>query len=94
MKITFSKNVQFTKLIKVKGRLKEFNFRKSNISTKGTFTVDVLDHQDTQGNRIIFHMEMSDNKWQIVPQQLPGWVMEKENEFDGFIREELGGSEV
>ena len=89
MKITFNKNIQFTKLIKVKGRLKEFNFRKANDTPKGLVTVDVLDHFDTQGNRIIFYMESKDAKWQILPQELPEWILEKENELQDFIIEEL-----
>ena len=89
MKITFNKNVQFTKLIKVSGRLKEFNFRKANTSAAGSFTVDVLDDQNTQGNRIIFHMDKTDAKWQIAPQELPDWIREKETEFDAIIEEEL-----
>ena len=92
MKITFNKNIQFTKLIKVKGRLKEFNFRKANDTPKGLVTVDVLDHFDTHGNRIIFYMEPKDAKWQILPQELPEWILEKENELQDFIIEELTGN--
>ena len=91
MKINFIKNIQFTKLIKINGRLKEFNFRKANAVPKGLFTVDVLDEQ---GNRIIFNMEKKDVKWQIIPQSLPSWVMEKENDLDEIINEELKTAEV
>lgn len=90
MKITFNRNIQFTKLIKVKGRLKEFNFRKANPSIKGIFTVDVLDDEGPMGNRIIFYMENKNDKWQIISKELPNWVMEKEAEIDEIIKGEIG----
>lgn len=89
MKLSFIKNIQFTRLIKIDGKLKEFNFRKPNANSNGIFTVDVLDHQATQGNRIIFRMEKTEAYWKIVPQQLPNWIIEKESEFDELINEEL-----
>ena len=90
MKITFNRNIQFTKLIKVKGRLKEFNFRKANASIKGQFTIDVLDDEGPMGNRIIFRMENKDDKWQILGgYALPSWVLEKEQELNEIIGGEL-----
>ena len=89
MKITFNKNIQFTKLIKIKGRLREFNFRKANTNIKGLFTVDVLDDESPQGNRIIFYMENSDGAWKIKAQELPAWIRHIENELDQIIKEEL-----
>jgi hypothetical protein len=86
MKISFVKNIQFTKLIKVKGQLKEFNFRKSNGRTETQFTVDVIDER---GNRIIFHMMKKDTSWQIITPELPRWVLEKETSLDEIITEEL-----
>src|SRR5436190_2155587 len=59
MKLEFIRNIQFSKLIKVNGRLKEFNFRKPN-SKESPFTVDVI---DDRANRIIFHMQKTDDKW-------------------------------
>jgi hypothetical protein len=90
MKITFNRNIQFTKLLKVGGRLKEFNFRKANANIKGLFTVDVLDDEGPLGNRIIFKMENKESKWQIIPQELPEWVSERENDMNEIINEELG----
>ena len=86
MELKFIKNIQFTKLIKVDGKLKEFNFRKPNGKQEGLFTVDVIDER---GNRIIFNMEKTDNRWKIVPQQLPVWVMDSENNFHELIEEEF-----
>lgn len=89
MKITFNRNIQFTKLLKISGRLKEFNFRKANANIKGLFTVDVLDDEGPMGNRIIFKMEYKEDGWKIVPQELPDWITEKESDLNEIIRQEL-----
>jgi len=71
------KNLQFTKLYKVDGYLKEFNFRKSNATPQGRFSVDTV---DARGNRIMFFMEKGDNTdWKITHQEeLPAWILEQE----------------
>lgn len=87
MKLTFVRNIQFTRLLKVNGLLREFNFRKPNNREDSVFTVDVAD--DYYGNRIIFYMKKEDEHWKIVPQELPDWVQSKENELDETIRNTL-----
>ena len=86
MDLKFIKNIQFTKLIKVDGRLKEFNFRKPNGKEEGLFTVDVIDER---GTRIIFNMEKTDSTWKIINPQLPDWVMKTEHAFHEIINEEF-----
>ncbi len=87
MKIQFIKNIQFTRLVKADGRLREFNFRKVNGSKEGVFTVDV---SDDRGNRIIFNMEKNDNTWKIVSSTpLPEWITKNESTFEELIVEEL-----
>ena len=87
MKIEFIKNIQFTKLVKADGRLREFNFRKVNGKNEGRFTVDV---GDDRGNRIIFNMRKTDSGWQLLPgEQLPSWISENEGIFHTLIEEEL-----
>ena len=86
MELKYIKNIQFTRLIKCDGQLKEFNFRKPNGKPEGSFTVDVI---DARGNRIIFNMEMIDNVWKITTLQLPAWVLENENVFHEIIEEEF-----
>jgi hypothetical protein len=85
MEMKFIRNIQFTKLIKANGRLREFNFRKSNGLGDGSFTIDV---SDDRGNRIVFHMQKSDNYWKIIEQQLPPWIWESEGKFNDLISEE------
>lgn len=89
MRIEFVKNIQFTRLVKVDGRLREFNFRKLGGPNEGIFTVDV---SDDRGNRIIFRLKKESNEWKIVPQQLPSWVHAKEKDFHELIEEELRNS--
>lgn len=86
MELKYIKNIQFTRLIKVDGQLKEFNFRKPNGKQEGPFTVDVI---DSGGRRIIFNMEMADSSWKIITNQLPGWVLESESAFHEIIEEEF-----
>src|SRR5882757_1929382 len=76
MQIQFIRNIQFTKLVKAEGRLREFNFRKSNGLQEGLFTVDV---SDDRGNRIVLRMQREDGVWKIVKQQLPTWTWENES---------------
>lgn len=86
MRIQFVKNIQFTKLLKVEGRLREFNFRKLGGVNEGIFTVDVV---DDRGNRILFRMQKEEGGWKILPQSLPTWIMSTEAQFHAQIEEEL-----
>jgi hypothetical protein len=82
------KNIQFTRLFKVQGYLKEFNFRKSNPTLQGKLSVDTIDER---GNRIMFFMERTDTGWEILPQELPKWIGEQEPNLAAAIQEELPG---
>jgi hypothetical protein len=86
MKLKFIKNIQFTRLVKVNGRLREFNFRKPNGSEESLFSVDVIDER---GGRIIFNMQKREDGWKIVQTDLPEWVINSENIFNDIILEEL-----
>lgn len=83
----FFKNVQFSKLIKAEGRLREFNFRNHRSALqKDVCSVNVT---DDRGNRIIFEMHKEDTGWKITQTQLPIWIMENENHFKQVIEDEL-----
>jgi hypothetical protein len=86
MLVQFNKNIQFTKLVKTDGRLREFNFRRVNGLHEAVFTVDV---SDDRGNRIMFKMEKKDTQWRIQDQPLPEWIREAEASFHELIEEEL-----
>jgi hypothetical protein len=80
------KNIQFSRLIKTEGRLREFNFRKSNPNGDVLFFVDVT---DDRSNRIIFQMQKENELWRILPQLLPDWVLKNEEKFHELIEDEL-----
>ena len=87
MELKYVKNIQFTRLIKCDGQLKEFNFRKPNGKLEGPFTVDGI---DAKANRIIFNMEMKDSTWKITTEtSLPAWITESETAFHEMIEEEF-----
>ena len=87
MKIEFNKNIQFTKLVKTEGRLREFNFRKINSIKEGSFTVDVC---DDRGNRKIFNMYKTEDSWKIkADEHLPEWIIANEQVLHNLIEEEL-----
>ncbi|MGN6616333.1 MAG: hypothetical protein ACTHJ5_04085 [Ilyomonas sp.] len=86
MKLHFTRNIHFTKLLKAEGRTREFNFRKMRVEGEDLFSVDVVDNR---GNRIIFKMRKENGVWKIIPQTLPEWVTELEDKFSEAIEEEL-----
>ena len=86
MQIKFIKNIQFSRVLKAEGRMREFNFRKPNGREEGLCTVDV---SDDRGQRIIFNMKKEGGNWKIVQTQLPNWIVQLENKLDELIEEEL-----
>jgi len=86
MLIQFNRNIQFSKLVKADGRLKEFNFRRINGLDESLFTVDV---SDDRGYRIMFRMKKEGDNWKILEDQLPNWIRENERVFHELIEEEL-----
>lgn len=77
--------VQFTRLVKAEGRLREFNFRKVK-SPEEEFSVNVCTER---GDRIIFGMQKKDTRWQIQPGEIPGWILQNENSLNDAIEDEL-----
>jgi len=80
------KNIQFTKLLKADGCLREFNFRKTANEGKTIFNIDVT---DDRSNRIIFNMQKQDDLWKIQTQQLPSWITKSETNLHELIEQEL-----
>ncbi len=60
----FPKNIAYTSLIKINGRLREFNFRK-----RGESQYDV-DTNDERGNRYFFKMIKQEESWKISDAEL------------------------
>lgn len=80
------KNIQFSKLIKIEGRLREFNFRKLTPDQTILFSIDVADERQ---NRIIFQMKKEDDSWKIISLAVPEWIQLNEAKFHEAIEEEL-----
>ena len=83
MSIHFIKNVHFTKLVRVEGRLREFNFRKMGGPAEEKFSVDL------RGNRIMFFMKKEEDNWKINSSLVPAWVTQSEANLNEMIKEEL-----
>lgn len=84
--LQFTKNVHFTRLVKITDRLREFNFRRVPDANAQLFHVDV---SDDRGNRIVFRLRKQDNgQWQIEDQTLPQWLYGTEKILTDLIAEE------
>lgn len=80
------KNVQFTRLLKADGLVREFNFRKRVFEERTIFNVDVT---DDRANRIFFDMEKQNDVWKLHQQQLPNWIVNSERNLHELIEQEL-----
>ncbi|MBN8877698.1 MAG: hypothetical protein J0I32_09150 [Sphingobacteriales bacterium] len=62
-------NIQFTLLVKIEGRLREFNFRKRSAQL---YDVDTADEK---GARFQFNWKEVDGAWEITSlANLPDWI--------------------
>jgi hypothetical protein len=86
MNFEVKRNLQFTKLIKAEGRLREFNFTRLTGLMDGIFSLDVV---DDRGNRIILQMKQNPDGWQIREIELPEWITANKPQLQQFIEEEL-----
>ena len=82
----FVRMIQFTRLVKAEGRLREFNFRKLRGPEEQLFSVNVC---NDRGDRILFNMEKKDNGWRILGVELPKWILQNENTLHEVIEDEL-----
>lgn len=71
--MSLPRNIAFTSLIKINGRLREFNFRK-----RADLRYDV-DTNDERGNRYFFKMVKEEGTWKIDDTRLPDWLAGNEN---------------
>jgi hypothetical protein len=87
MATLFNKNIQFSRLVKAEGALREFNFRRHSDQQGVTlFSVDVC---DMRNNRIAFKMKQQEQSWKIMHEKLPEWVLTNEQRLHELIEEEL-----
>ena len=72
MHTSFVKIIHFSRLVKISGRLREFNYKKNNNAGDYVFDVDTA---DDRGNRIFFRLSKNENEWTISSKQtLPDWI--------------------
>ena len=86
MPIQFVKNIQFSRLIKTEGRLREFNFRKTGTGNDEKCSVDTV---DDRGNRIIFTMLKENGAWKLSSALLPKWICQYEEQLNEAIEDEM-----
>lgn len=83
--ISFNKMVHFSRLVKIDGRLREFNFRKNN--TAGNYIFDV-DTADDRGNRLFFRLDKDAGDWQLDSKQnLPDWITKNQEQLVSELEE-------
>ena len=88
MEHPYGRNIQFTRLIKTEGRIREFNFRRAGYHEDIYFSVDVY---DDRGNRIIFTMRKENGAWKLEQplRPLPAWITKIELQLNETIEEEF-----
>ncbi|MFV0604509.1 MAG: hypothetical protein ACK5NK_01590 [Niabella sp.] len=76
--ISFNKMIHFTRLVKINGRLREFNYRKNNTAGKHIFDVDTA---DDRGNRVFFRLNKDNGDWELTSNQnLPDWILNSQEQ--------------
>ena len=78
------KLLQFTKIIKAGGQLREFNFRKSYGPSGDCVFIDVA---DVRGERYYIRFMKSNDRWEIKPGQFPIWIQEVVAQIEQAINE-------
>jgi len=78
------KQIQFSRIIKAGGRLKEFNFLKVFNVEKPTYYVDVP-VPDEGGKRYIFSLFNDGKSWRISGTGLPEWLLQVESLLKGVV---------
>ena len=82
----FVRMVQFTRLVKINGRLREFNVRKLKSPSEELFSVNVV---NDRGDRILFNMQKDSSGWKLYGEKLPDWVLAGEEQLGQAIEDEL-----
>ncbi len=84
-------NLHFTRLIKAKDKLREFNFRRLPAGNGSLFHVDV---SDDRSNRLIFKIgKEGAGAWKILDDILPAWVYESEKDIADAIETQIATSQ-
>lgn len=81
-------NVHFSRLLKAKDKVREFNFRRlPAASGNSLFHVDV---SDDRGNRLMFKIQKEGSgTWKILDDILPTWIYEAEDKLGVAIEDQI-----
>jgi len=82
--MTQPKNIQFTKLIKAGGRLREFNFRKSQGLNNALFSIDVV--SDNSDRHYLLY-SLVNGKWVLETKRMIPWIEEVLPQVEEAIRD-------
>ncbi len=87
MDTTFNRIIHFSKLIKISGRVREFNFRKNNNAGPQVFDVDTA---DGRGSRLYFRLIKENEEWSMTTKMdLPTWITENQEQIIESLEEGL-----
>ena len=82
--MTQPKNIQFTKLIKAGGRLREFNFRKSQGLNNALFSIDVV--SDNSDRHYLLFSQVN-GTWILETKKMIPWIEEVLPQIEEAIRD-------
>ena len=82
--MTQPKNIQFTRLIKAGGRLREFNFRKSQGLNNALFSIDVV--SDNSDRHYLLYSLVNDT-WILETKKIIPWIEEVLPQVEEAIRD-------
>ena len=82
--MTQPKNIQFTRLIKAGGRLREFNFRKSQGLNNALFTIDVV--SDNSDRHYLLY-SLVNGAWVLETKKMIDWIEEVLPQIEEAIQE-------
>jgi len=77
-------NVAFTLLIKIEGRLKEFNFRKRN---EHLYDVNTNDEYGVRYYFQLYREEETDH-WRLQGESLPSWIINNSKAISGQLNQQ------
>ncbi len=82
--MTQPKNIQFTRLIKAGGRLREFNFRKSQGLNNALFSIDVV--SDNSDRHYLLFSQVN-GTWILETKKMIPWIEEVLPQIEEAIRD-------
>ena len=82
--MTQPKNIQFTRLIKAGGRLREFNFRKSQGLNNALFSIDVV---NDNSDRHYLLYSLVNGTWILETKRVIPWIEEVLPQVEEAIRD-------